>query len=60
MNSPAITITETEIFDFTEQEPEVDVPTLPLKLITDPQVFEQKVLALRMEHEVQKPAGIFF
>lgn len=61
MNAPAITLTaETDFLDFIEQEPEVEVPTLPLKISTDKEEFEKKVLALRMEHEIQKPAGIFF
>ena len=61
MNSPTVTLTtETDILDFIEQEPEVEVPTLPLKIFTDKEEFEKRVLALRAEYEIQKPTGNFF
>jgi len=61
MNSPTVTLTtEADFLDFIEQEPEVEVPTLPLKLFASKEEFEQKVLALRMEYEVCKPVGNFF
>lgn len=60
MKSPVVSLTtETDLLDVADQEPEVEAPTLPLKTI-DPQEFEKRVLALRMEYEIQKPAGIFF
>lgn len=60
MNSPTATLTsDTEILDCLEQESTVEGPTLPLKIFTK-EVFDEKVLLLRMEYEAQKPTGIFF
>ena len=61
MSTPTLTFTtETDILEGTTYEPALETPSLPIKLITNMQEFENKVLALRMEYEIQKPVGIFF
>jgi hypothetical protein len=45
---------------FLDQKTEQEKPTLPLKLYTDRQEFENKVQLLLKEYEHNKPVGIFF
>jgi hypothetical protein len=61
MNSPELTLTtEFETLTFELQEQEVEIPTLPITLLTDPYEFEKKVQKLRKDYEADKPKGIFF
>jgi hypothetical protein len=61
MISPELTLTtDTEELVLADHELEVELPTLPLKLISDQQAFEKKVQELRKEYDLLKPVGIFF
>jgi hypothetical protein len=61
MISPDLTLTaETEVQELEDHELEVELPTLPLKLISDQQAFEKKVQELRREYDLAKPVGVFF